>query len=231
MSERAWGGVGVLIPVFNEAERIATLLNALKEMDVAEIIVSDGASSDATLEIARSFRGVAIVESARGRGNQINAAAAIAKSPLLIIVHADTILPAGLPSLVRETLSDPTIAAGCFRLAFDRSTPGLDLYAWFSRFETRYTTFGDQCFFMRRETFQAVGGAPDWPLLEDVSLRRRLLAHGRFVKRRETVVTSARRFSKRGVCRQQLRNCAVLTAYSCGVPVAWLAHFYGAAVR
>jgi rSAM/selenodomain-associated transferase 2 len=223
--------ISVLIPVFNEAARIARLLEALTAMDFAEIIVADTASSDETLAVVATFPSVRVVHSARGRGCGINAAAAVALSPLLIIVHADTALPPDAAALVRETLSRTTTAGGCFRLAFDRSTPGLNLWAWFSRFETRFTTFGDQCFFMRRETFKAIGGVPDWPLLEDVALRSRLLRHGSFVKRHETVVTSARRFARRGVVRQQLINCFILLAYSCGAPIAWLARLYGRPIR
>jgi rSAM/selenodomain-associated transferase 2 len=230
VSERD-GAIAVLIPVFNEAATIATLLTALRAMDIAEIIVADAASTDGTLDIVRTFAEATIVQSAHGRGPQINAAAAVARSPLLIIMHADTRPPLEMPRLIRETLNDARVAAGCFRLAFDRSTPSLDLWAWFSRFETRFTTFGDQGYFMRRNTFEATGGAPDWPILEDVALRRTLLAHGRFVKRGESVITSARRFNQRGVIRQQLRNCAILVAYSSGVPVAWLARLYGRAAR
>jgi rSAM/selenodomain-associated transferase 2 len=231
VSEGETQAIGVLVPVFNEAACIAKLLEALTAMDFAEIIVADTASSDETLDVVATFPTVRVVRSARGRGCGINAAVAVAKSPLLIIVHADTALPLDTPALVRETLSSASIAGGCFRLAFDQSTPGLNLWAWFSRFETRFTTFGDQCFFMRRETFTAIGGVPDWPLLEDVALRSRLLRHGRFVKRPETVVTSARRFARRGVVRQQLINCCILLAYSCGAPIPWLARLYGRPVR
>lgn len=223
--------ISVLIPVFNEAACIARQLEALTALDFAEIIVADTASTDATLDIVQTFPNVTVVQSARGRARGINAAAAIAKSPLIIIVHADTTVPPDVPKLVRETLSDPTVAAGCFRLAFDRSTLGLNLSAWFSRFETRFTTFGDQCYFMRRDTFEAIGGSPDWPLLEDVALRRKALTRGRFVKRPESVVTSARRFDQRGVVCQQVRNCIIMLAYSIGVPVAWLARLYGRPAR
>jgi rSAM/selenodomain-associated transferase 2 len=231
VSEGDTQAIGVLIPVFNEAACIARLLEALTVMDFAEVIVADTASIDATLAVVATFPSVRVVHSARGRGCGINAAAAIAKSPLLIIVHADTALPPDAPTLVRETLRSPTIAGGCFRLAFDQSTPSLNLWAWFSRFETRFTTFGDQCFFMRRETFKAIGGVPDWPLLEDVELRSRLLRHGSFVKRPEEVITSARRFEQRGVVRQQVRNCIILLAYSIGVPVKRLARLYGQPAR
>ena len=218
--------IAVLIPALNEAGRISLLLRSLSAMDFAEIIVADGGSVDGTNEIVATFPGVKLVACERGRGPQINTAAAVATCAILVIVHADTCLPADAPDLIRQTLSGSGVAAGCFRLRFEPSPPALAISAWLTRFETRFTTFGDQCYFMRRATFAAVGGAPCWPMLEDVVLRQRLCAHGRFVKRPETVVTSARRFTRHGVFGQQVRNGLVLAGYACGVPVDRLARFY-----
>ena len=218
--------IAVLVPVLNEAGRIGALLRSLSAMDFAEIIIADGGSTDGTQRIVQTFALAKLIDCERGRGSQITAAATIATCPLLVIVHADSGLPSGAPQVIRETLDQPGVAAGCFRLRFEPATPVLAFYSWFTRFESRFTTFGDQCYFMRRKTFDAAGGAPSWPLLEDVELRRRILAHGRFVKRPEIVVTSARRFAKHGVIAQQLRNGLVLAGYACGVPVQRLAQLY-----
>ncbi|MBX9925893.1 MAG: TIGR04283 family arsenosugar biosynthesis glycosyltransferase, partial [Hyphomicrobiaceae bacterium] len=203
------GSIAVLIPVLNEEPRIAEVLGRLCAMDFLEIIAADGGSTDNTVEIIRSFPAVTVVTHGGSRGSQLNAAAEVATSEILVIVHADTWLPANAPILIRQTLNAPDVAAGCFRLKFDQDHLALKVYAWLSRIESRLTTFGDQCIFTRRATFLAAGGAPDWPLLEDVELRRRLRRCGRFIKRSEAVVTSARRFTKHGVVRQQLRNAAV----------------------
>ena len=221
-------GIAVLIPVLNEASCIARLLNALTAMDFAEIVVADGGSTDATVEIARSFPKVTVVASPRGRGHQINAAVQASSQPLLLILHADTSLPEAAPRLIRETLQEGKTAAGCFRLRFDSAMPMLKLFAWFSRFETQFTTFGDQAYFLTRRAFEASGGAPAWPFLEDVVLRQRLKSQGAFVKRREYVVTSARRFEKRGPVRGQLRNVLIILGYGLGVPIERLAAFYEA---
>ena len=229
MSDRVAGeGIAVLIPVLNEAGGIGALLDRLLAMDFAEIVVADGGSVDGTADFVRAREGVRLVTSRRGRGVQINAAARTASQPILLVLHADTRLPADAPMLIRSTLRKGAVA-GCFRMGFDRPSWLLALYGWFTRFETGFTTFGDQAYFMRREEFEAVGGAPDWPLLEDVALRERLRARGRFVKRPERVVTSARRFVQRGMFFQQARNLVVLTGYYCGVPVARLAAVYGSA--
>ena len=217
--------IAVVIPALNEAKHIGGLLEDLWRLGIEEIAVADGGSTDDTVAIVASFPNIKLVRSRRGRGPQINAAVRATSAPIILVLHADTRLPHNAPALIRRTLTTDT-AGGCFRLAFDQPAPLLRLYAWFSRFETSVTTFGDQAFFMRRTTFEAIGGAPDWPFLEDVALRDRIRACGRFVKRPESVVTSARRFMRRGPLLCQLRNVAVIAGFRCGVPVGTLATFY-----
>ncbi len=219
-------GIAVLIPVLNEGSRITSLLTRLTAMDFAEIIVADGGSTDATVALVGAFPSVSLLIAPRGRGTQIGAAVRASHQPLLLILHADTALPEAAPRLIRETLSSPATVAGCFRVSFDHASAMLKIFAWCSRFETPITTFGDQAYFMTRQACDAIGGVPDWPLLEDVALRRRLKSHGRFVKRTECVVTSARRFQKRGAARAQARNALVLLGYAAGVPIGTLAASY-----
>jgi glycosyltransferase involved in cell wall biosynthesis len=45
----------IVVPTFNEEERIGRCLEALLQLDDIEIIISDDGSSDGTLETARSF--------------------------------------------------------------------------------------------------------------------------------------------------------------------------------
>ncbi len=200
--------IAVLVPVLNEADRIGALLGLLCAMDFAEIIIADGGSTDGTQRIVQTFAVARLINCERGRGTQIAAAARAATCPLIVIVHADTVLPPDAPRLIRDTLNSTGVAAGCFRLRFEPTTPMLVVYGWFTRFDTSLTTFGDQCFFMRRDTYKVAGGAPSWPLLEDVELRRRLLSHGRFVKRPEVALTSARRFKNTALSPNNFAICS-----------------------
>jgi rSAM/selenodomain-associated transferase 2 len=219
-------GIAVLVPTLNEATRIGPLLHTLHQAGFAEIVVADGGSIDATTRIARSMPGVTCIDAPRGRGHQLAAAVAASKSPLLLMLHADTALPGNAAQLIEVALRDDSLSGGCFRLAFDQTSPSLRVYGWFSRFETGLTTFGDQAYFMRRSALDAAGGVPLWSLLEDVELRRRLKSVGGFRKLPETVVTSARRFTARGIVRTQLRNLLVMAGFHLGVPIRTLARFY-----
>jgi rSAM/selenodomain-associated transferase 2 len=218
--------VAAVAPTLNEAADIAGALQALLAQGFAPVIVVDGGSDDATLDVARSIPGVLAFAAARGRSSQMNAGAVASDVEALVFVHADTRLPAGALALISQALSDPEVVGGSFRLAFDRPHPLLAISSWFSRFDSYWTTFGDQALFVRRSVFEAVGGFPDWPLLEDVELRRRLLIAGRFVKLPAAVTTSARRFAADGVLRRRFANAVILALHALGAPASRLQRWY-----
>ncbi len=227
--DHRFDGIAVIIPALNEAKQIGGLLETLSQSGFDEIIVADGGSSDDTAAIVATFPQVQFIQSKCGRGPQINTGVRTSKASDVVILHADTRLPPNAAALIRNTLSNNAVAGGCFRLKFDQPARLLRIYEWFSRFETSFTTFGDQAFFMRRSVFDAIDGAPDWPFLEDVVLRDRIRSVGFFQKRPEAVVTSARRFVRRGPLLCQLRNIAVIAGFRCGMSIKALARFYGAA--
>lgn len=217
--------IDVVIPILNEADRIEPLVQRLWELGFRSVIVVDGGSTDRGPAIAE-VAGATVIHAARGRGVQMNAGAAAGRAPALLFLHADTSLPEDACEIVTRTLSTPTCVAGCFRLRFDSRDPRLRLLAWFSRFDTVVSTFGDQAFFIRRAAFAAAGGFPEWPFLEDVELRRRMRRLGRFRKASAAVMTSARRFEAEGVLRRHSLNTLILTLHLLGVPASRLARWY-----
>jgi len=89
--------------------------------------------------------------------------------------------------------------------------------------------YGDQAFFFRRDLFDALGGFPELPIMEDVALMRALARTGeRPVLLPERVSTSARRWQAEGLLRTTVRNLALLLGYLCGVPAQRLAKCYPA---
>ncbi len=218
-------GVAVVVPVLNEAPRLPALLDDLLARGFGQVVVADGGSTDGSVGIARGRAGVTVVEGPRGRARQQNAgAAAPGTAWVLLFLHADTALPPGASEAMAAVLARND--AGCFRLRFDRRHPLLDLYALVSGVESYWTSFGDQGFFMTRRAFDAVGGFPDLPLLEDVAMRRRLKRRGGFAKARAAATTSARRFEAEGLLRRQLKNAAILILYALGVPARRLVRWY-----
>lgn len=231
MARAAESSIAVIVPVLNEAPRITALVAHLRSIGAHEIIIVDGGSADGTRDLVAAHPDVRLVDSVRGRGSQIAAGLAATTADVVVILHADTTLPADARAHISATLADPGVAGGAFRLRFDDSRWPLRVYAWMTRFETLLTTFGDQAMFARRAALIAAGGVPSWPLLEDIETRRRLRRVGRFVKLAAAVETSARRFQRVGVFRAQVRNCIVIAGYLLKVSPARLARFYGAELK
>jgi rSAM/selenodomain-associated transferase 2 len=219
--------VSVVVPTLNEAAVLGRTLEALPT-GFAEVVVADGGSTDATVAIAREH-GARVTASPPGRGPQMNAGAAAAKGDVLLFLHADTVLPTDAPARIAAALAEAGAVAGAFRLGIDSSDPRLRLIARAANLRTRLTgvPYGDQALFVRRDAFDAAGGFPDVPIMEDVELGRRLKRLGRIVVVPARVRTSARRWEREGIVRTTLRNAVLITLYLLGVHPRRLARWYG----
>lgn len=164
----------------------------------------------------------------RGRGTQCNAGAQATSAPFVMFLHDDTTLPDEVNEALARAFGDPATEAVCFRLNFDRRHWLLATYAFFSRLETVWTTFGDQAITMRRSTYQRLGGFPAWPLFEDVAMTRALRRQGLLRKLPCAVTTSARRFYDNGIVVQQWRNAVLLARFLAGASPWRLARHYDA---
>jgi rSAM/selenodomain-associated transferase 2 len=216
----------LVIPTLNEADTIGNVLAAHTTHGFDELIVVDGGSTDATCALVAAVPGVRLIYSNIGRGNQLDHGLRAACTDVVVFLHADTVLPAGARDALSAALTDAGVIGGAFRLRFDDSRLWFRFYSWWTRFDSAVTTFGDQAIFCRRQTLLDAGGLPHWQFLEDVELRRRLRAAGRFVKLPLEVTTSARRFRRHGVVRQQLLNTLIVTAFWLGVSPVRLASLY-----
>jgi len=194
------------------------------EGGVDELIVVDGGSTDGTVEIARQF-GAHVVHSAPGRGVQLNAGAGAASCPVLLFLHADTLLPPRFVEFVDGALKDNRVVAGAFRLGIDADSMSLRIVERCANLRSRWLglPYGDQALFMRRQTFDEVGGFPELPMMEDYALVRRLKRAGRIAIVAESVTTSARRWESRGVWRTTLANQMCVLGYSLGISTERLA--------
>lgn len=214
--------VSVVIPALNEEVSIAAAIDAARAAGAAEVIVADGGSGDATVAVAVKC-GARVISGQRTRALQINDGIAAATHETIIVLHADTLLPAGAAAAVEAALRDAVF--GGFRLEF---VEGLAFVAFMINARTRWTRkpWGDQAQFARRETFLRMGGYPPFPIMEDYELARRMKRAGRVAFLPLAVRTSARRFVTKGVLRTILVNWAIIIAYHAGVSPERLARWY-----
>jgi rSAM/selenodomain-associated transferase 2 len=218
----------IVVPVLDEAAIIIGALRALEPLRArgAEIIVVDGGSRDGTPRLAAPFAD-RVIAAPRGRGAPMNAAAALGTGDSLLFLHADTALPEDADGLIAAALSRR--AWGRFDLRIAGRHPFLGVIARMINWRSRLTGIatGDQAIFVTRQTFAAVGGFPDLPLMEDIAMSRRLKRLSRPYCIAVPVVTSGRRWEHHGVWRTIVLMWRLRLAYYLGVAPARLALRYG----
>lgn len=207
----------IIIPTLNEERYLPSVLDHLINLDGdLEIIIADGGSKDNTVKVAESFN-VKVCKSDKGKGIQLNNGAGCATGEILIFLHADTFLPQNAFSLINEYLLVRNVTIATFKMKFDEKSFLMDLYSWFTRFDTIFTTFGDQVIVVRRSLFEELNGFPDIPLFEDVELFRKARRKTKVYKLPSYVTTSARRFKRKGILKTQLLNGLYIVEYLIGI--------------
>lgn len=194
--------VSIVVPVLNEAAVIEhALVRLRRDFPTCELLVVDGGSSDGTAALAA--RHARVLAAPHGRARQMNAGAAATHGDVLWFIHADTEIDATALGQMRHALADERVVGGGLSLRFDQRSPSLDFLARAStaRAKRLHHIFGDQALFVRRSVFDALGGFPDLPLMEDLELSRRLHRLGRTVVITATSTASARRLTAHGTVR------------------------------
>ncbi len=219
--------LSVIIPALNEGRDIGPVLERATSIHADEVIVVDGGSRDATREIAKRLASH-VIESLRGRALQMNAGAKAAHGDVLLFLHADTVLPPETKRVIQEALSDPQVVGGRFDIRLDRAGWLYGLVAFLVNLRSRLTKIatGDQAIFVRREVFEQIGGFSEIPLMEDVEFSRRLKKLGKIACLHKKVVTSARRWERRGPIKTILLMWRLRFLYFMGVSPDRLKSYY-----
>lgn len=226
--------ISIIIPALDERGGLpGTVAQAVRVLPGAEVIVADGGSRDGTREWVQSQPTLRLVDARRGRGPQMNAGAQAATSEVLLFLHADCLLPPEAGDAIAKSLADPALLGGAFGVRFPAPCPAsfhrlAGLITLRSRLAGEAT--GDQAIFVRRASFEAIGGFPEWPLFEDFALVSRLKQWGgrgrRFRLVRAFVVISPRRWQAHGLWRASALMCALYLGYKAGVAPATLKRWF-----
>lgn len=222
--------LSVVVPALDEAAGIAAALAALQPLREHghEVIVVDGGSRDGTQALAQPLADC-VVASPRGRAAQMNAGARVAHGDALLFLHADTRLPDNALAGIEQALQYR--AWGRFDVTIAGRSRWLPLIAAMMNLRSRLTGIatGDQALFVARAAFDAVGGFPGQPLMEDIELSKRLGRIGPPACLRARAITSGRRWDTHGTWRTILLMWRLRLDYWRGVPAEHLAARYYAA--
>ena len=221
--------LSVVIPTLDEAAALPALLDDLRELKplFGEIVIADAGSSDGTVDLARAA-GARIVPAPRGRARQLNAGAQYSRGDWLLFLHADSRIDTAACAAIRDALAVvPPVDAAVFRFAIDLPP------VWKRMIEAGQAireslfglAYGDQGLLIRRECFDAVGGYPELPLMEDVVMIRRLRRRYGVARLPAAVLTSGRRYRQRGIVRTWISHTLFITLFAAGVSPARLARW------
>ncbi len=116
--------VSVIVAAYNEEKsigrRIENLLEQNYPKDKLEIIVASDGSTDRTVEIAKQFLGVKVLDfkENRGRAAVHNDAVKLAKGDILVFTDATTEFEKSFIKKIVKEFKNPSIGAACGRLIF-----------------------------------------------------------------------------------------------------------------
>jgi glycosyltransferase involved in cell wall biosynthesis len=186
--------ISAIVPVYNGAGVLPQSLPPLIEMrragEIAELIVVDDGSTDATVAVAKALGVVPIPSGGRvGPGGARNVAAALAVGEILWFVDADVVVHADAARLIASAFATSGAAAvfGCY----DERPPAQNFLSQYKNLVHRYyhdrepgdaATFWAGCGAMRKDAFLACGGFDaaryPHPSIEDIELGFRLRQRG-----------------------------------------------------
>ncbi len=218
--------VTVIIPTINEQETTGSTIRSAWSAGADEVVVADGGSTDNTLKIARALD-CKIAVSQPARGIQLNAGTQLATGDVFLFLHADNRLGENVCQQIKQL--DDAFVFGAFRQKI--AARGWK-YRWIEkgnewRVRWRGLAYGDQGVFVARQPFEAVGGFPDFRLMEDVALSDQLKKMGWPILLDGPIEVDARRWIKNGAFRQTIKNWYLFTRYRLGTSPDKLAAIYG----
>lgn len=189
--------ISIIIPIYNESKTIGAMLTQLESLAGDwEILFADGGSSDDTLsQIGNRFP---VLHAPKGRANQMNFAAEQASSEYIWFVHCDSRLPADAYAQLCAA-AEKGEKWGCFHIGFDYDSPFMCCNTYLSNRRARKgIAFGDQGIWVRKDVFEAIGGFPDLPIMEDYEFSLRMKAAKiPICQLKGQIITSGRRYKKR----------------------------------
>jgi rSAM/selenodomain-associated transferase 2 len=226
--------ISIIIPTYNEAAVVEKLINYLQkntDSAVTEIIISDGGSTDNTVEKTASAGAIVFVSPHKGRAAQMNFAAAKAKAPILYFVHADTFPPESFATDIGNAVQNG-FSCGRYQTKFNSHKWLLKVNAFFTRFDWFICYGGDQTFFITKKLFSELEGFDaTMAIMEEYDLTARAKQKGRYKIFNKSALVSARKYEGRSWWQVQMANRKAVQLFKKGASQQEIAATYKAMLQ
>ena len=219
--------LAIVVPTLNVEDHLDALL-AQVSPHAERVVISDGGSTDGTLQIAIR-NGAVIAMGTPGRGQQLRRGATWAvEADWLLFLHADAQLSENWYAAVQSHIQHHPNKAGYFSLKFQSRAFAARSAEFFVRLRCRFwhLPYGDQGLLISKELYDAVGGYAEMALFEDVDLIQRL-GPSRIRRMDAKVTTFARKHQQEGFFKRGFKNLRLLRRYNRGAPLDDLIRDYG----
>ncbi len=221
--------ISIIIPTYNEAEQITSLLSYLLQQSndlVAEIILVDGGSTDKTVTEAQKLAVKVLRAGTKSRAAQMNYGAHEASGETLLFIHADTVPPPRFALQVYDSVKEG-YDCGRWKTKFDSDSVFLKMNAFFTRFDLFECYGGDQGFFIKKYLFQKLGGFDESKvIMEDYDITRRSKGEGKYKIMKDYVLVSTRKYKQNSWLKVQKANIAAVKQYKAGMDTKLIAEAY-----
>ncbi|MGY6529897.1 MAG: TIGR04283 family arsenosugar biosynthesis glycosyltransferase [Cyanobacterium sp.] len=221
--------LSIIIPVLNEEVFIKQNISFFVRLHSNhDVIFVDGGSNDNTREVIIN-NGLNMVSSPVAcRSYQMNLGAKSAKGNLLLFLHGDTLLPSNYYQQIETILSQSGVVAGAFNLMIEGHNFLFKFICNMVKVRSHLWSlpYGDQGIFMKKETFEMIGGFPEIPIMEDFALVKKLQKRGKIKIANSAVTTSARRWKKLGILKTTIINQIIIIGYYLKINPHKLAKIY-----
>ena len=171
-----------------------------------EIIVVDNGSTDGTIEVVEKYTDKIFSLLESNRAQRLNLWLQKAEWDIILFHHSVAKIQWDSFATIEKVLRDNDW--GWHTHSFDLENPILRFTSWYSnnmRWK-RGILYLDHCIFANKTLLDELGGFPDMDIFEDTAFSEKMRKKSCPIIIDEKIVTSARRFTKRGIIKQSFLN-------------------------
>lgn len=211
--------LSIIIPTYNEADNICSLLNfilSLNDPRIIEVIVADAGSTDLTCSEAQKYPITLLKLNTKCRAKQMNNAASHAKGDTFYFIHADTKPPKTFVEDIELAISQGDLV-GSYSFKLDSEDPRLKLLSFLTRINMLISRGGDQTLFVTKEFFMKLNGYDEsYVIMEDFDFIRRARKRTKFKLLDKSVIVSARKYERNNYFTVQWANLSAFLMFYFG---------------